>query len=66
MDHMDNMICWDSASLSSLKRNGSGKLLLFYGVKAFLGKREVSGTGWLDFQKILDKVQCQNLLKYHQ
>lgn len=66
MDHMDNMVCWESASLSFLKGNASGKPLLFYGVKAFLGIREVSGTGLMDFQKILDKVQQQNLLKNHQ
>lgn len=66
MDHMDNMVSWESASMSSPKGNASGKLLLFYGVKAFLGIREVSGTGSLDFQKILDKVQQKNLLKHHQ
>lgn len=45
MDHMDNMVCWESASLSPLKGNASGKLLLFYGVQAFLGIREVLETG---------------------
>lgn len=29
MDHMDNMVCWESASLSSLMGNASGKMLQF-------------------------------------
>lgn len=48
MDHTDNVVCWESASLSSLKGNASGKLLLFYGLKAFLGIGKSQGQdGWI-------------------
>lgn len=71
MGHMHNTVCWESASLPSLKGNPSGKLLQFYEMKASWGGERGGNGGpramiWLDFQKVFDKVQHQSLLKHHQ